>query len=228
MEVRRQPFTIHQAPKNTITPEDFRRLLIRRAQVQAAAGMIASEISESSESEDDVEIDIDDAIKAINSQLTVSQTPSAAACTSGAEARIDQRVHSRTSTRRDNLTQSRKEALARSRSEEWHLHEIQRQQNYAAAAEQHADQRASLMAAAAESSLEVDRLEADVQAHNQHLAHLQARQQQLVAQKQALLDQMQQVGTGALPSVMVNNDAASASPTALVSERLVEAPPKLW
>lgn len=85
------------------------------------------------------------------------------------------------------------QALSRSRLDEWQLQENQRQQDYATAVEQHAAQKARLLAAAAEKQAEVQRLEAEAEGRERLQAELRTQQHQMFAFKQALVEQMQQV-----------------------------------
>lgn len=85
------------------------------------------------------------------------------------------------------------QALSRSRLDEWQSQENQRQQDYTTAVEQHAAQKARLLAAAAEKQAEVQRLEADAEGRQRLQAELRTQQQQLFVFKQALVEQMQQV-----------------------------------
>lgn len=199
-------------------------MTLKRAKVQALAGALAPE------SGADVE-DSSNKLTTVYGQLLNAPMSGATSATCEAafngmqQRRQQQQLHPLAATRRGHLVQSRKEALSRSRLDEWQSQEAQRKQDYATAAEQHAAQKARLLAAAAEKRAEVQRLEADAEARSQQQAELRAQQKQLFAFKQALVEQMQQTqinrgGTQPLRSA-TNSETSTAFAAAKADGRLL-------
>lgn len=107
MTETRQPFTIYQARKNTISVEDFRRMMLKRAKVQAVAGVLAPDGGGNTE---------DDVPSALYSEMM--STPMTGVTSDAFEAALNavsqqqllqQQLHPRAATRRGHLVQSRKE-----------------------------------------------------------------------------------------------------------------------
>lgn len=216
---KRQPFAVYQARKNTITVEDFRRMLFKRAKMQALAGVLAAVNSDSGEE------DCDNMPTALYGHPVDTRIPDAVSgqCEAASDADMQQirqgqeDSHPRADTRRANLVQSRKEALSQSRLEGWQSQDAQRQQDHATAAEQQAAEQARLLAAAAEKRAEVQRLEADAEGRNRQQAQLKAQQQELFAFKQALVEQMQQTQVTGGSNQAVRNSTHGDTPTAFAA-----------
>lgn len=110
MNESRQPFTIHQARKNTISLEDFKRMMLKRAKVQAVADILAPNGSGNVE-DDGVHVPATEFSQLMNAPMSgVTSDAFEAALNAASQQQLkQQQLHPLAATRRGHLVQSRKE-----------------------------------------------------------------------------------------------------------------------